>query len=200
MVVISVITLGCATPSLAPIPNGEEAATLRREIAARVSADQEVQQRMLRAGLPSRPGEAQRDSVFKDNLQWMRRVLEKFGWPGRRLVGEEGSHGAWLLLQHADLDPGLQRLALPLLEQAVRVGDASGRDLAYLTDRVRTAGGELQVYGTQLQYDDRGCASPKPTEDPARLDKRRAQVGLEPMARYLHDTMEALGRAGRCPA
>ena len=55
-----------------------------------------------------------------------------------------------------------------------------------------------QVYGTQLQYDSRGCASPKPSEEPAQLDARRASVGLEPVAEYVQTTMAALGRAAQC--
>jgi len=165
--------------------------------------DQAVQLELserIQAGQPIGPASARQDSVFNANLQWMRLVLARYGWPGRRLVGDEGSHGAWLLLQHSDRDTALQRTALQLLENAVGTGDASGRDLAYLTDRVRAAEGRLQVYGTQLQYDSRGCASPKPTEDPAQLDARRASVGLEPMAQYVQTVMAALGRATQCAA
>lgn len=128
----------------------------------------------------------------------MRLVLAQYGWPGRRLVGDEGSHGAWLLLQHADRDTALQRTAMQLLETAVRDNDASRRDLAYLTDRVRVAEGRPQVYGTQLQYDSRGCASPKPSEESDQLDARRASVGLEPVSEYIQKTMAALGRPTQC--
>ena len=72
------------------------------------------------------------------------------------------------------------------------------RDLAYLTNRVRVAEGRLQVYGTQLQYDSRGCASPRPSEEPALLDARRASVELEPIAEYVQGTMAALGRTAQC--
>ena len=129
-----------------------------------------------------------------------RLVLAQHGWPGRRLVGDEGSHGAWLLLQHADRDSALQNTALHLLESAVRSGDASSRDLAYLTDRLRVAEGRPQIYGTQLEYDSRGCGAPKPSEDPAQLDARRASVGLEPVAQYVQSVMAALGRAAQCAA
>jgi hypothetical protein len=163
--------------------------------------DQAVQRELserIQAGQPTGSVSARQDSVFNANLEWMRLVLARYGWPGRRLVGDEGSHGAWLLLQHADRDTALQRTALQFLENAVGAGDASSRDLAYLTDRVRGAEGRPQVYGTQLQYDSRGCASPKPSEEPAQLDARRASVGLEPVAQYVQTVMEALGRARQC--
>jgi hypothetical protein len=101
---------------------------------------------------------------------------------------------------YAYRDTALQRTALHLPEKAVGAGDASSHDLAYLTDRVRAADGLPQVYGTQLQYDSRGCASPKPSEDPTQLDARRASVGLEPVAQYVQTVMAALGRATQCAA
>jgi hypothetical protein len=198
------LTLACAQghnkSGSATVPAPE----LRAEIARMVVVDQAVQQQIndrMQAGQAVGPAEfARRDSVFVANLERMRVILANYGWPGWRLVGQEGSHGAWLLLQHADRDTALQRTALDLLARAVSAGDASGRDLAYLTDRVRLAEGRLQVYGTQLDYDSRGCASPKPSENPGQLDARRAARGLEPVAVYIQHAMETLGRAEQCRA
>jgi hypothetical protein len=200
-VLVGVAPLGCANSANLHQAQGEPIAGLRAEIASRVTMDQEVQRELsdrIQAGQPIGPAAARQDSVFNANLEWLRLVLAQYGWPGRRLVGDEGSHGAWLLLQHADRDTTLQRTALQLLETAVRAGDASRRDLAYLTDRVRVAEGRPQVYGTQLQYDSRGCAAPKPSEEPARLDERRASVGLEPIAEYVQMTLAVLGRSAQC--
>jgi len=199
--VIGIAVLGCAKPPTSRQAQVEPMSGLRAEIASRVSMDQTVQRELsdrIQTGQPIGPAKARQDSVFNANLEWMRLVLARYGWPGRRLVGDEGSHGAWLLLQHADRDTALQRTAMQLLETAVRDNDASRRDLAYLTDRVRVAEGRPQVYGTQLQYDNRGCASPKPSEEPAQLDARRASVGLEPVAQYVQAVMAALGRATQC--
>jgi len=200
-VVIGIAVVSCAKAPTLHQAQGEPVSDLRAEIASRVAMDQAVQRELsdrIQAGQPIGPASARQDSVFNANLQWMRLVLAQYGWPGRRLVGDAGSHGAWLLLQHADRDTALQRTALQLLENAVGAGDASSRDLAYLTDRVRVAEGRPQVYGTQLQYDSRGCASPKPSEEPAQLDARRASVGLEPVAQYIQTVMAALGRATQC--
>jgi hypothetical protein len=200
-VAIGAVVLGCAKPPTMQPVQREPLPGLRVEIAARVATDQAVQRDLsnaIQAGLPVGPAASRQDSVFNANLEWMRGVLAQHSWPGRRLVGEEGSHGAWILLQHADRDTALQRTALRLLESAVQSGDASRGDLAYLTDRVRVAEGRPQVYGTQLQYDNRGCASPRPTEEPAQLDARRASAGLEPVAEYIRRTMTFLGRDAQC--
>ncbi len=196
--VLSVAVAACGRPRTQPAPVGGALPMLRQELAVRVAADQAIQQQMAQLIASGQSGIAQRDSIFRVNLVWMRAVLAKHGWPGRRLVGEEGSHGAWLLIQHADQDTALQRIALRLLERAVQVGDAAGADLAYLTDRMRVAAGQLQVYGTQLQYDARGCASPRPSEEPALLANRRAAVDLMPVDEYVSSTMAALGRAAQC--
>ena len=45
-------------------------------------------------------------------------------WPGRRLVGDDGSRAAWLIAQYAIEDPGLQKRCLEALDVAVAYGDA----------------------------------------------------------------------------
>jgi hypothetical protein len=97
------------------------------------------------------------------------------------LVGERASRAAWLLVQHADQDVGFQKRCLPILRAAVEAGQAEPAVLAYLTDRVRVAEDQPQVYGTQYQDKD-GEFGPHPIEDPDHLDVRRAEVGLEPHA------------------
>src|SRR5437764_14843059 len=89
--------------------------------------------------------------IDDENAVWLREVVTRFGWPGRTLVGDDGAHAAWLLAQHADRDRPFQKRCLGLLQKAVKSGEASGRDLAYLTDRVLVAEGKKQLYGTQFR-------------------------------------------------
>jgi hypothetical protein len=72
---------------------------------------------------------------------------------------------------------------LPLLEKAVKQGEASGKDLAYLTDRLLVADMKKQLYGTQFTMKD-GELVPSPIEDEANVDKRRKELGMETMAEY----------------
>lgn len=176
-----------------------EAESLRVELAERVAVDQEARRAVAAlferspdpGRLPVSGLQAEDRAVLErlgavdaDNTAWLRRVLDRHGWPGRRLLGETGAHDAWLLVQHADDDPALQAWALALLETAVGADDASPADLAYLTDRVRLNAGERQVYGTQLEHRD-GAWRPRPLEDPEQVDERRAAVGLTPLAEHL---------------
>ncbi|GAB3143011.1 hypothetical protein GCM10027290_18650 [Micromonospora sonneratiae] len=120
-----------------------------------------------------------------DNTAWFAGVLDRHGWPRRSEVGADASTAAWLIAQHADLDPEFQRRCLRLLEQAVHDGEAQPSHLAYLTDRVLRAQDRPQLYGTQFWYEDDGSLQPQPIADPEHLDERRHSVGLGPFAEHV---------------
>src|SRR5687768_13706736 len=71
----------------------------------------------------------------QENTERLGAVIEKHGWPANSLVGKDGSHAAWLLVQHADADPKFQRTCLDLMARLPK-SEVSQTDLAYLTDRV----------------------------------------------------------------
>jgi hypothetical protein len=108
-------------------------------------------------------------------------ILEEHGWPGRSLVGSDGAAAAWLILQHAILDPALMRRALPLVQRAADAGECHPAHAALLIDRIRTFEGRPQVYGTQFDWDASGELSPLPIEDAGGVDARRRRVGLGPL-------------------
>jgi hypothetical protein len=160
---------------------------LRSELLARRDEDQRVRHLAEFNGrkvavLPDDIA-AQLRRVDESNTRWLGQLLSARGWPGRTLAGEDGAQAAWLLAQHADHDPVLQRAFLDALRTAVMQGEASPANLAYLEDRVRVHAGQPQLYGTQFTVT-RAEYGPCPIEDPQRLDQRRADVGLEPFAVY----------------
>lgn len=161
---------------------------LARQLALRVEADQAARALWTLArqqGQPLTPADAALVAAIDSlNTAWLKGVVAERGWPRASAVGAEGAHDAWLLVQHADRDPAFQREVLALMEAAVAEGEASGSDFAYLTDRVRLAAGQPQLYGTQLEVVD-GAPVPLEIEDAAGVDARRAAVGLPPMADYL---------------
>jgi hypothetical protein len=110
----------------------------------------------------------------------MRKIVEKHGWPGHSLVGVDGAHAAWLLVQHAD--SSFMAQCLPLMERAVAAGEAAGKDYAYLLDRVRMRQGKTQIYGTQFTSAADGRLVLYPIEDAEYVDERRRAVGLPSMA------------------
>jgi hypothetical protein len=182
-----------------PIPHTPAAAVneeLRDELLARLAEDQAVRTGIAPPGDDRTPEElfGQMDSVDRQNTTRMHEILEEYGWPGWSLVGEEGSTAAWALVQHADLEPEFQELALAYLMGAVAAEDASRGDLAYLIDRVRVAKDLPQVYGTQVGPGPDGDLAPRtPIEDPDNVDARRAKAGLGTLEEYYDEIREAFG-------
>jgi hypothetical protein len=118
-------------------------------------------------------------------------ILDDYeSWPGRRLVGDDGEHAAWLVAQQEIDDIGLQRRCLELLEIAVACGDADPVHLAYLHDRVRMADGREQLYGSQFVRDEHGRLVPWHMDDVRRVDARRARLGLPPFAEHAREMDE----------
>src|SRR5688572_2145695 len=74
--------------------------------------------------------------VHLHNAQRLEAIIARHGWPGKSLVGDDGAHAAWLVLQHAIGSPALQRNCLPLLKEAVSRGEMKAVDVAYLEDRI----------------------------------------------------------------
>jgi hypothetical protein len=108
-------------------------------------------------------------------------IIEEHGWPGKSLVGEDGSQAAWFMLQHAIETPDLQRRGLTLLRAAVAQGEAAPAQAAYLQDKICFFERRPQRYGTQFDWDSNGRMSPWVLEDPERVDEYRAVVGLGPL-------------------
>ncbi|NUP46319.1 MAG: hypothetical protein HOW97_03240 [Catenulispora sp.] len=125
-------------------------------------------------------------TVDAENLPFLKALVARRGWPGTTALGAEAAQALWLLTQHADTDSALQAECLRLLSAAAFNGQASHTHRAYLEDRVRTNTGQPQLFGTQ--YRDQRLW---PVERPEDLDRRRAQVGLGPHAKY-DQTMQAL--------
>lgn len=112
------------------------------------------------------------------DMQALRRLVTKYGWPGRSLVSNEGSGAALAIALQADHDPAFQKTLLTMLTAAVRRGDATTAQWAHLHDRCLVPS-RPQEYGTQYWLRD-GRIELHPVTDPDGLDKRRADVGLPP--------------------
>lgn len=156
---------------------------LRAELLRRARSDQEAREAAADGDLTDEVVTALVE-VDRANTEWLDAVVRDRGWPGSALVGDDGADAAWLLAQHADARPDLQRRWLVLLRAAAAEGEALPRHVAYLTDRVLLAEGGEQEYGTQLT-DQGGRWLPTRLRDPDGVDARRAAVGLEPLEDYL---------------
>ena len=162
--------------------------TLRAELREMHRVDQELRKKWVEAG-DEQELASQVIEVDQKNTARMKEIINTHGWPGNTLVGEDGANAAWLLVQHADQDRPFQKRCLALMA-AAGAEEVSQSDLAYLVDRVRVGDGQPQVYGTQFWTDESGQFGPRPIEDEALVDERRADVGLESLAEYKKTMMD----------
>jgi hypothetical protein len=168
-------------------------AEAQSRITAQWVADQSGRMAYLDLATPDRSGTefwAQRRatahvvSIDAGSTELMRELLREFDWIDRERFGNRVSAHAWLLVQHADDHPDLQKLALERMAAHLDNGGVRARDYAFLWDRVAVNTGRLQRYGTQPGD---ACTSDgrlelKPVEDPDALDARREAIGLGPAA------------------
>jgi len=112
----------------------------------------------------------------------LKRIVATSGWPVISVYGEDIDQSAFLIVQHADMDPAFQKEVLPLLESLAQQGESSKENYALLFDRVAIASGRPQRYGSQGECKGRRFDL-HPTE-PGDVDARRKAMGLDPIRVY----------------
>lgn len=117
------------------------------------------------------------------NTEKVKAIIAQHGWVGPDQVGRRASQTLFLVIQHADEET--RRQFLPLLREAVKNKKAQPSDLALMEDRAAIEAGGKQIYGSQIMIVGAGSAKLQPLEDPDNVDRRRASVGLGPLADYL---------------
>ncbi len=154
---------------------------LRNELLARAAEDRGVRAVLAADGSLSDGYHPRMADVHDRNAARLIEIIERHGWPGRDLVGEDGARAAWLVLQHAVGHPALQRRGLVLLEEAAARGIVPAVEVAMLADRIAYFEGRPQRYGTQYDWTEGGELVPWPIADESAVDERRRSVGLPPL-------------------
>lgn len=119
-----------------------------------------------------------------ERIALLKQIVAEIGWPRRSQVGAKATKGAWIVAQHADEDLAFQRECLA--QMALVRGDVDPVEVALLTDRVASAEGKPQPYGTQGNA--AGLYTPAMKLE---VDARRKAIGMPTMA----ESAEAIGRA-----
>jgi hypothetical protein len=161
--------------------NSRMNAQLRQRLLDMVEEDRRVHTELSRTGEIFKGYAPRLAEVNRRNAAALEAIIEEHGWPGKSLVGDDGSHAAWFILQHAIERPDLQRRGLALVRAAVACGEAAPAQAAYLEDRISFYERRPQRYGTQFDWDAEGRMSPWLLRDPERVDEYRAAVGLGPL-------------------
>ncbi|MBW1296271.1 DUF6624 domain-containing protein [Aquimarina litoralis] len=123
------------------------------------------------------------------NERKVRKILDTYGWPTKQMIGERGNLIISNVIQHSDNAIGIKYL--PLMRQAVKEKKLEARFLVRAEDRIATKKGELQVYGGQMKYyPETKSFNVWPVLDPKNVDKRRAKIGLQPIAVFLKNRFD----------
>jgi uncharacterized protein DUF6624 len=156
---------------------------LREELLVLGDSDQAVRNGRSFADSISNPAFVRRMDV-RDSIDAaaLTRIIARYGWPTRRMVGPRGADAAFLIAQH---NASLQHTALRLMRALPR-SQVSQANLAMLADRVLVSEGKAQRYATQLKFSADGKRMTfDPIDDVAHLDARRSAAGLPPLTSYL---------------
>ena len=163
---------------------------LKRELAAIHESDQGPRRVMGPMQQRYKNGGPQLDSLYQQmklhdaqNEARVKAIIAQYGWPGKSLVGRDGSSTAFLVLQHSNLAT-IQEY-LPLIRQATAKGELGKGELALMEDRVLVFQQQPQVYGSQVRSNaSTGKMEFFPIADEAHVDERRATMGLGTLAEY----------------
>jgi len=111
-------------------------------------------------------------------------ILDKYGWPEKDIIGVQGNWTICNVIQHSDNEVRVKYL--PMMRQAVKDKKLHPRFLVRTEDRIATERGDLQIYGGQMKYyPETKSFNVWPVYDPVNIDKRRAEIGLEPISEFL---------------
>lgn len=165
-------------------------ATLAKELDALKEEDQKY--RRLNDEYASKYGKDspeyqkfRRDRMQSDSLCLAKAevIIQQYGYPGKTLVGESRQDNIWLIIQHAPLTK--QEQYFPLIDAAAQKGEMRKSSWAMMVDRIRMYKGQPQIYGSQVVRDEAtGGWKFHEIEDEANVNKRREEVGLEPLEVY----------------
>ena len=125
------------------------------------------------------------DSV---NRILLKEIFKEFGFPTKKMVGKWGLISIQLIIQHADDDIEFQKKYVAEILKLVKNGEIEGQAYAYLIDRIKTNENEHQIYGTQyIQNYETGEVELKPTIKLEEVNKRRMEMGMMPIEKYLEN-------------
>jgi tetratricopeptide (TPR) repeat protein len=74
-------------------------------------------------------------ALERANREFLDKIIKRYGWPGKKLVGYHGSNSAFLIAQHSDMDTVFQNECLRHIRLAFHKHDVNAADYAYIIDR-----------------------------------------------------------------
>lgn len=124
-------------------------------------------------------------AIDRDNTRWLADTVRRRGWFDRRQAGDKADLAAWLITQHSDASPVIQKELIDTLEPVAKAGGSSMARFATLYDRWAAATGAKSRYGLQGKCVSQGRWEPLAIEDSDGVDRRRQEADLPPLAQQV---------------
>ena len=119
----------------------------------------------------------------KTNFEKVEKIVEKYGYPGKSLVGEPANTAVFYVIQH---NPDKISKYYPIIEKAGKSGELPFTYVAMMLDRKLTGEQKPQIYGTQLGMriinkdgKQENFVYVLPIEDAKNVNLRRKKAGFE---------------------
>ncbi len=111
--------------------------------------------------------------IDSSNMNYIEKIFNTKGYPGKSMVGEPTNTVAWYVLQHSN------KIAqyLPIIKEAGAEGEIPMNLVAMMEDRYLMNENKPQVYGTQGRMED-DVKFIWPIENPETVNERRKKAGF----------------------
>lgn len=129
--------------------------------------------------------------LYDSNTARLCEILKTHGWPTTALVDREGVNAAFRILGVGTYE--MQRDLLTVIAAVIKTDPSQKAEFAGIYDRLRVSAGMKQLFGTQA-VSMGGFLVLYPIEDQAKLDARRAEFHLTPMADYIKNLERIYGK------
>ncbi|WP_435138250.1 DUF6624 domain-containing protein [Formosa sp. A9] len=122
--------------------------------------------------------------IDSTNLIEVEKIIQKYGYPSKTLVGEPANETVFYVIQHSNK---IEQY-LPIIKKAAEKGDISKKKLAMMEDRYLMHNGQEQIYGTQIRgqkdKDGNWVHFVWPIKNPVSVNRIREKIGLENIEAY----------------
>lgn len=145
-----------------------------------VERDNFIRDALVKRGTLNDSYHKEMEKVHLYNAKKLKDLIDTHGFPVLSSAGEKGVQLSWLIIQHAISWPDFMLESLTQMRLAAAASDYPLDLLARTEDRIRIYQGHLQIYGTNLDWQD-GELKPTPCEMPESLNLRRKSMGLPPL-------------------
>ena len=122
--------------------------------------------------------------ITAGNFKEMEALLQKNGWPTYSTVGKLAADSPLLVINHHPKEE-IRIKYLEQIKDACLENEGSCFEYAKIQDRILVNTEKPQLFGMQFTYDKDRNRMPFPILKPEFVDKRRAEIGLEPLKTYL---------------